>query len=276
MWPVSLSWCVLQDHLDDLLRQLIVLLASNDVTTVTCTAGVLCNLTCNNAKNKTIVCQLHGVQVHVYKHCTVPYIQCRVLPILHSLSRLHITYANCSSEFSTNNIVRLHIYVYVPVHIGAIQTVVVVDTNTMQVQEHSLECFNILINLNNLPFLSPTLSLPLLSLPSPPFPFPPPSFSLPPPSPLTPPPSPPSPPSSPPLPSSPFPPPQALLQAVNNASGREDIIEPAVCALRHITSRHPSADMAQNTVRQVGGIPVISAFLHQQCRWPLLKVIRRH
>ncbi|CAI8015046.1 Catenin beta-1, partial [Geodia barretti] len=99
-----------------------------------------------------------------------------------------------------------------------------------------------------------------------PFPFP----FLPLPS-LTPPPSPPSPPSSPLSSFSPFPPPQALLQAVNNASGREDIIEPAVCALRHITSRHPSADMAQNTVRQVGGIPVISAFLHQQCRWPLLK-----
>ena len=65
---------------------------------------------------------------------------------------------------------------------------------------------------------------------------------------------------------------QALLQAINNANGREDIIEPAVCALRHITSRHPSAEMAQNTVRQVGGIPVVATFLHQQCRWPLLKV----
>lgn len=65
---------------------------------------------------------------------------------------------------------------------------------------------------------------------------------------------------------------QALLQAINNAGGREDIIEPAVCALRHITSRHRTADMAQNAVRQVGGIPVVSAFLHQQCRWPLLKV----
>ena len=74
------------------------------------------------------------------------------------------------------------------------------------------------------------------------------------------------------LPSSPLLSRQALLQAVNNASGREDIIEPAMCALRHITSRHPSADIAQNTVRQVGGIPVISAFLNQQCRWPLLKV----
>ena len=65
---------------------------------------------------------------------------------------------------------------------------------------------------------------------------------------------------------------QALLQAINNAGGREDIIEPAVCALRHITSRHPSADMAQNTVRQVGGIPVVTTFLNQHCRWPLLKV----
>ena len=55
----------LQDHLDDLLRQLISLLSSNDVTTVTCSAGVLCNLTCNNPKNKTILCQLHGVEVCV-------------------------------------------------------------------------------------------------------------------------------------------------------------------------------------------------------------------
>ena len=46
-----------------MLRQLIGLLNSNDVTTVMCSAGVLCNLTCNNAKNKTIVCQLHGVEV---------------------------------------------------------------------------------------------------------------------------------------------------------------------------------------------------------------------
>lgn len=55
----------MQDHLDDLLRQLIMLLGSNDVTIVTCTADVLSNLTCNNAKNKTIVCQLHGVEVRV-------------------------------------------------------------------------------------------------------------------------------------------------------------------------------------------------------------------
>lgn len=63
---VSSNYCFVlytQDHLDDLLRQLIMLLSSNDVTIVTCSAGVLSNLTCNNAKNKTIVCQLHGVSV---------------------------------------------------------------------------------------------------------------------------------------------------------------------------------------------------------------------
>ncbi len=52
-----------QDHLDDLLRQLVALLGSNDVNIVTCSTGILSNLTCNNAKNKTIVCQLHGVEV---------------------------------------------------------------------------------------------------------------------------------------------------------------------------------------------------------------------
>ena len=52
-----------QDHLDDLLKQLIMLLGSNDVTIVTCSAGVLSNLTCNNPKNKTIVCKLQGVEV---------------------------------------------------------------------------------------------------------------------------------------------------------------------------------------------------------------------
>eukprot|EP00731_Ephydatia_muelleri_P019712 Em0012g537a len=51
-----------QDQLDDLLRHLILLLSSADATIVKCCAGVLSNLTCNNAKNKTIVCHLHGVE----------------------------------------------------------------------------------------------------------------------------------------------------------------------------------------------------------------------
>ena len=68
----------LQDHMDDLLRQLIGILASNDITAVTCTVGVLCNLTCNNAKNKTILCQLHGVQVYLHVHVCIYYIHVHV------------------------------------------------------------------------------------------------------------------------------------------------------------------------------------------------------
>ncbi len=67
---MSYFWCTCsyvppppQDHLDDLLRQLVALLGSNEVNIVTCSTGILSNLTCNNAKNKTIVCQLHGVEV---------------------------------------------------------------------------------------------------------------------------------------------------------------------------------------------------------------------
>ena len=49
------------------------LLGSNDVTIVTCSSGVLSNLTCNNPKNKTIVCKLQGVEVNEYictYHCS--------------------------------------------------------------------------------------------------------------------------------------------------------------------------------------------------------------
>lgn len=63
MCQIDFSISYFKDHLDDLLRQLLMLLSSNDVTIVTCSAGVLSNLTCNNPKNKTIVCKLHGVEV---------------------------------------------------------------------------------------------------------------------------------------------------------------------------------------------------------------------
>ena len=65
---------------------------------------------------------------------------------------------------------------------------------------------------------------------------------------------------------------QALLHAINNG-GHGNIIEPAVCTLRHITSHHPNAEMAQNAVRQQNGIPLLAGFLLQQCHWPLLKAL---
>jgi catenin beta 1 len=53
------------DNMDTLMSGLVELLRSNDVNIVTCAAGVLSNLTCNNHKNKVIVCQFGGVEALV-------------------------------------------------------------------------------------------------------------------------------------------------------------------------------------------------------------------
>ena len=44
-----------------------------------------------------------------------------------------------------------------------------------------------------------------------------------------------------------------------------------ICALRHMTSRHTEAEMAQNAVRLSGGLPVIVRLLQPPSRWPLIK-----
>ncbi|NWW49517.1 PLAK protein, partial [Pedionomus torquatus] len=51
---------------------------------------------------------------------------------------------------------------------------------------------------------------------------------------------------------------EALIHTILRAGDKEDITEPAVCALRHLTSRHPEAEMAQNSVRLNYGIPAIT------------------
>ncbi|XP_034940829.1 armadillo segment polarity protein isoform X2 [Chelonus insularis] len=65
----------------------------------------------------------------------------------------------------------------------------------------------------------------------------------------------------------------ALVRTIVNAGDREEITEPAVCALRHLTSRHPEAEMAQNSVRLNYGIQVIVKLLHPPSRWPLIKAV---
>ena len=47
------------------LQGLVQLLGSNDVNIVTCAAGILSNLTCNNQKNKVVVCQVGGIEALV-------------------------------------------------------------------------------------------------------------------------------------------------------------------------------------------------------------------
>lgn len=65
----------------------------------------------------------------------------------------------------------------------------------------------------------------------------------------------------------------ALVRTIVNAGDREEITEPAVCALRHLTSRHVEAEMAQNSVRVNYGIQVIVKLLHPPSRWPLVKAV---
>ncbi|KAJ8264581.1 hypothetical protein GJAV_G00150940 [Gymnothorax javanicus] len=64
---------------------------------------------------------------------------------------------------------------------------------------------------------------------------------------------------------------ESLIHAVLRAGEKEDVAEPAVCALRHLTSRHPEAEEAQNAVRMHYGIPAIVKLLNQPYYWPVVK-----
>ena len=50
------------DNMENLMQGLVQLLGSSDVNIVTCAAGILSNLTCNNQKNKVVVCQVGGIE----------------------------------------------------------------------------------------------------------------------------------------------------------------------------------------------------------------------
>jgi len=63
---------------------------------------------------------------------------------------------------------------------------------------------------------------------------------------------------------------QALVQTVRNAGDRDEITEPAICALRHLTNGHPEAEIAQDAIRIHGGLPDVSKFLDPPSKWPLL------
>ncbi|KAK6300431.1 hypothetical protein J4Q44_G00285290 [Coregonus suidteri] len=66
---------------------------------------------------------------------------------------------------------------------------------------------------------------------------------------------------------------EALIHAILRAGEKEDVAEPAVCALRHLTSRHSDAEVAQNAVRMHYGIPAIVKLLNQPYYWPVIKAV---
>lgn len=53
--------------MEGLLGTLVQLLASDDINVVTCAAGILSNLTCNNYSNKLMVCQVCAVYRHLLR-----------------------------------------------------------------------------------------------------------------------------------------------------------------------------------------------------------------
>lgn len=65
---------------------------------------------------------------------------------------------------------------------------------------------------------------------------------------------------------------EALIHALLRAGEKEDVAEPATCALRHLTSRHPEAEFAQNAVHTHYGIPAIVKLLNKPYYWPVVKV----
>lgn len=66
---------------------------------------------------------------------------------------------------------------------------------------------------------------------------------------------------------------EALVRTIIQAGNHEEITEPAVCALRHLTSRHNVSEMAQNEVRLQCGLPVVVNLLNHPSRWPLVKAV---
>jgi hypothetical protein len=65
---------------------------------------------------------------------------------------------------------------------------------------------------------------------------------------------------------------QALIATINDNHDREEILEPAICALRHLTCRHSHASEAQDIVRNVDGLPTVVNILNANVySWPLIK-----
>ncbi|KAK4471220.1 hypothetical protein MN116_004668 [Schistosoma mekongi] len=56
---------------------------------------------------------------------------------------------------------------------------------------------------------------------------------------------------------------ERLLRAVSQHVVKEDILEPCMCALRHLTSRHEEEEAARHSiVHELNGLPIIARVLH--------------
>jgi len=64
----------------------------------------------------------------------------------------------------------------------------------------------------------------------------------------------------------------ALINTIVQVHDKEEVLEPAICALRHITSRHSHANEAQDAVRNVNGLlPIVDLLNPSLFSWPIIK-----
>jgi len=64
----------------------------------------------------------------------------------------------------------------------------------------------------------------------------------------------------------------ALINTIVQVHDKEEILEPAICALRHITSRHSHASEAQDAVRNMNGLlPIVELLNPSLYSWPIIK-----
>ncbi len=62
----------------------------------------------------------------------------------------------------------------------------------------------------------------------------------------------------------------ALIRAMQTRAECEEVSEPSLCALRHVTTRHELAEQAQTDVRVYGGVPIVLQLLAKM-RAPIAK-----
>nr|QXY82382.1 beta-catenin HduCTNNB [Halisarca dujardinii] len=65
----------------------------------------------------------------------------------------------------------------------------------------------------------------------------------------------------------------AILRILANVKEGDSVVEPSICTLRHLTSRHPHAELAQVAIRNSYGIPVLVSYLQPQFKWSLIKAV---
>lgn len=65
----------------------------------------------------------------------------------------------------------------------------------------------------------------------------------------------------------------AIIRTILIAEDREEITDPLICTLRHLTSKSGFSDRARRDIIENNGVQVIIKLLNSPCSWPLVKAL---